>query len=200
MGYNKIFQNVCMRIINLGYKIIFRVKVTGRENIPEGGAVVCANHPCMADVFFVTVGLTAKYPVGAIAKKELFKNKFLSKLFISLGAFPVDRGRGDISAIRQCLSIVKEGRKLIMFPEGTRTRNSGKKAKAGIGLIAMKSNCPILPIYMSEEIKAFKKTKVIIGKPIYPPKREERVSSEDFAQHILDEIFKLGEQDESRSC
>lgn len=200
MKYSRGFQIFAVTMISVYYKLLYRVKVIGRENIPSEGCLITANHPSAHDALLVITSLGPKYKMAGMGKKELFHNKFLGFFVYKLGGFPVDRGTSDIKAIKTCISSVKEGKKLIIFPEGTRTIRSGKKAKAGIGLIAMKSNCKIVPCYMPEKLKIFRKNIVLIGMPIIPPAREEKVSSEVLAQNILDLSFKLGEDYGNRNC
>ena len=196
MRYSPMFQKFARWAIYISYNIIYRFDVIGRENIPDGGCFVCANHPSLNDPVLVLVSLGTKYELSSMGKKELFDNKPLGALLTALGGFPVDRGKPDIKAIKMCLKDVKDGKKFILFPEGTRTENSGKKAKAGIGMLAIKAECPIVPIYIANSPKWFGKVKIIIGQPIIPPKRAERVSNEEFSQYILDHIFEIGEKNE----
>ena len=197
MTYKPWFQKIARYAVCISYRIVFRVKITGRENIPQGGCMSCANHPSLNDPPFVLVALGVKHEVSGVGKKELFENKFLNCLFLALGGFPVDRDKNDLKAIKQCLNDIKAGKKLILFPEGTRTRFSNKEAKSGLGLIAVKAQCPIIPIYLDNIPKPFGKINIIIGEPILPPKREDKVSHEEFSQSILDHIFTLGEKNES---
>lgn len=200
MKYSKSFQKFAVIVLTMYYKCFYRIKVIGHENIPNEGCLISANHPSAHDGTMLVSCVGLKHDMAGMGKKELFSNKFYGFWLYKLGGFPVDRGKSDIKAIKQCIQSVKENKKLIIFPEGTRTIRSNKKAKAGIGLIAMKTACPIIPCYMPENLEMFKKNVIIIGKAIYPPTREEKVSSEEFAQQILDASFKIGEEYENRSC
>ena len=111
-----------------------------------------------------------------------------------MGAFPVDRGASDIKAIRTCIEVAKE-RKLMIFPEGT--RHDKGNAKAGVGLIALKANCEITPIYISE-VKMFSTVHIIVGKSIKKP--EGKITAAEFSDYILKEIYKIGEEHENRNC
>lgn len=192
MKYIPWFQTIARWAIYISYNIVFRIKVIGRENIPKDGCFVCGNHPSANDPVLVLVALGTKHVVSSMGKKELFDNKPLGMLLTALGGFPVDRGKTDIRAIKQCLKDVKAGKKFILFPEGTRTVKSGKKAKAGIGLLSIRSGCPVLPIYIANSPKLFQKVTMIIGEPLMPPSREQKVSNEEYSQFILDHIFEIG--------
>ncbi|MFI3227975.1 MAG: lysophospholipid acyltransferase family protein [Clostridia bacterium] len=193
MRYMPWFQNVAKVVVSTLYKIIYRIEITGREHIPEGGCLVCGNHPGANDPLFVLTALGYKYEMSSMGKKELYDKKWLAPILIALGTFPVDRGNTDIKAIKQCFRDIKDGKKFILFPEGTRTKNSGKKAKAGVGLIAIKMGCPILPVYIDGSPKFFGKVKVTFGPCIIPPSRTEKVDNEVYSQYVLDTIFAMGE-------
>lgn len=192
MKYIPGFQTFARHLITLTYKTVYRFKIIGRENIPEGGCFICANHPSANDPLLLLVAIDTKYELSAMAKKELFENKALSAVLTALGGFGVDRGKPDIKAIKMCLKDVEDGKKFIIFPEGTRSINSNKKAKAGIGLLTIRSGSPVVPVYIANTPKLFQKVTIIFGEPLIPPKKEEKVSSETYAQFILDSIFELG--------
>ena len=89
-------------LVRLFLLFAFRIKVTGKENMPvDGGAVVVINHRSNWDV--VIAGIASPRQLGFMAKSELFKNKLLGGLITALGAFPVQRGKGDIGAIKAAL-------------------------------------------------------------------------------------------------
>ena len=152
------------------FRLCFRLTVIGAENLPaEGGLVLCANHTSMLDI--LVLALAADRPVRYMAKKELFFPP-LGGLFTALGAFPVDRGGADLTAIKNAISIVDRGEMVGMFPQGTRykyTDPSETKTKHGIGLIAWRAKCPVQPVFINTKVncvKWFRKTEVIFGKTI----------------------------------
>ncbi len=157
------------------FTLLYRIKVTGRENMPEGAAMLCANHTSMLDPVLIAVGITPKHKLNFMAKKEIFKNKILGAFFRAVGAFPVDRDAADLATIRTSISVLKNGGKLLIFPEGTRMKGGRMEAsevKTGVAMIAMRANVPIVPIYLSSEQRMFHKTVVSIGRPIMPERRE----------------------------
>ena len=116
-----LFYSIVKSFTKVALKIAFRMEYEGIENIPEGGGyMVCANHRTMLDPFFFAPKV--KPQLFFMAKQELFKNKFTETFFKALGAFPVERGKGDSGAIDFAMNILREGRILAMFPEGTRSR------------------------------------------------------------------------------
>ena len=128
--FHRWFQWFAVPFVALGFHIYFGYKVIGRENIPEGGCVVCPNHVQLSDPPFAAVALGHQTPLRLMAKKELFEgNKLFAWLIAALGAFPIDRGGADITAIKTALGAVREGRKLIIFPQGTRGASEGETKK-----------------------------------------------------------------------
>lgn len=179
------------------FRTLYRIKVTGRENLVDGPAVVCCNHTSLLDPLMVGFGLGAKTPLCFMGKKELFKNPIISVFFRKLGAFPVDRGNVELATIRHSINLLKEGKKVAIFPEGRRVlpieeETDADGAKTGVAMIAVRANVPIIPIYLTRHKKMFRKTSVIVGKPIVAEKREgstsenyQRIAREAF-QAILD--------------
>ena len=106
-----------------------------------------------------------------MAKEELFSIPVIGKICTKLGAFPVKRGQGDMNAIRQSLAILKEGRVLGLFPEGTRSKNGEiQKGLPGMVLLMEKSKATVVPIKMFGTSKLLTKgwgrIAVVIGKPM----------------------------------
>jgi 1-acyl-sn-glycerol-3-phosphate acyltransferase len=177
------------------FKILYRIEVEGIDNIPkEGRAILCANHISNLDP--IVLGIICPRPISFMAKKELFSNKLLSKLFYSLNAFPVDRQSSDISAIRKSLEVLRGERLLGIFPEGTRITNIDiNSAKPGISMIGIKSKSPIIPIFIDSKYKLFSKIKVNVGKPIHLDSYyDKKLRTEDYKEisvNILKSIYSL---------
>ena len=157
----KIFRFIC----GIGLRIKFKVELRGNENLDEklkGGHIVCANHHSNADPILMVLG--TKRQIFYMAKEELFtKNWLLGKIFKSVGAFPVSRGKGDTIAIHKAFQIVEEGKLLGIFPEGTRSKDGELlRPKSGAALIAQKTKADILPVGITYENKEKFRSKVII--------------------------------------
>lgn len=148
------------------FSVLYRVELIGRENIPpKGAAIICANHLGELDMFFM--GYRVKRLIHYMAKQELFVFP-IGPILKRIGAFPVKRGKGDVSAIKTSLKLLKEGHILGIFPEGSRLKNRvGKslKIKPGVALLAQKTGAPIIPVAVSGSYKPFSKIKVIFGEP-----------------------------------
>ena len=111
-----------------------------------------------------------KKPVTYMAKEELFHNKIFGAFIRFLGAFPVKRGAGDMKVIDDCVDILESGRNVVIFPEGTRSKeNKVGRGKTGVALIAAKSGADVLPmgiIFEGEKLHFRSKLTLRIGKLI----------------------------------
>ncbi|MFI3115144.1 MAG: lysophospholipid acyltransferase family protein [Clostridia bacterium] len=192
MKYMPWFQTGSKIVFWIVYSIFYKIKVTGKENIPEGGCLICSNHPGANDPFFIMVAVGHKNIFSCMGKKELYENKLLGAILIAMGTFPVDRGNIDVKAIKNSIVAINEGKKFVIFPEGTRSRNFDGKVKGGSAFIAIKTGCPILPVYIDNSPKLFGKVNITFGECIKPPQKSEKVSNEEYSQFILDKIFELG--------
>jgi 1-acyl-sn-glycerol-3-phosphate acyltransferase len=163
-------------------------KVEGRDNIPKtGGAILVSNHLNNADPCIIPGALNRR--VVTMAKKEMFKWPVVNILFLMIGAFPVDRGGADLGALREAQRTVNSGLLLLMFPEGTRSKDRQLHSGfPGSALVAYRTGVPIIPIAItgSEGLKwpwlfvrpfIGPRVNMRIGKPFYPP-AVERITSE----------------------
>lgn len=153
----------------IAYKLFYNFHIEGKENIPaHEGIVIASNHRSYADPVLLTMPM--KKPVKYMAKEELFENKLLGGFITMLGAFPVKRGSGDMKVIDDSIEILKNGNNLVIFPEGTRSKeNKVGKGKTGVAYIAAKSGADVLPvgiIFEGEKLHFRSKLTMRIGKLI----------------------------------
>ncbi len=172
-------------------KIMFRVKCVGRENIPKEGAfVLCSNHTSMLDIVLLIV--LSPRAICFMAKKEIFKYPILGRIFRRMGAFPVDRGNNDLTAIRTACNIVKEGKVLGIFPEGTRYRDClpPREVKPGVGFVTMKTGVDIIPvsIYKEKGTHPLRRVTVRFGEPIKADELCEGKRSKECIPQVCDKI------------
>jgi 1-acyl-sn-glycerol-3-phosphate acyltransferase len=149
------------------YNLIFRVTVINARNVPDtGGVILSANHRSNHDP--IILAITQKRPISFMAKEELFKIPAAGWFFRHLGLFPVKRGGGDIGAVKKAIDIMKTGKVLSLFPEGTRnkTGNLLKEFLDGTAFVASKSGAVIIPVGISGKYKLFGKIKINYGQPI----------------------------------
>ncbi|MTI61103.1 MAG: 1-acyl-sn-glycerol-3-phosphate acyltransferase [Firmicutes bacterium] len=137
----------------LYFKLAYKFKINGQNNIPENGPfVVMANHITLFDPPIVACSLEHRKTVHFMAKQELFKNPLFGYILKKVGAFPVKRGRADKGAIRKAFNILENRGVLGIFPEGSRQK-PGKlgRAKSGSVMIPIKMKVPILPMSIKIE-------------------------------------------------
>lgn len=171
---------------------LYRVKVTGREHFPkEGGVLICANHIDNLDP--PVVGMTSPRDIHFMAKAELFQAPILKGILPKINAFPVKRGMSDREALRQGLGLLKDGRVLGLFPEGTRSKNGELgEGLSGAGFFALRSNAHIVPCAIIGPYRLFGRLKVVYGKPMdFSEFREQKVSADTATKAIMEEIRKL---------
>ena len=186
------FYSFARSLVNSVLSPIYRIEVIGKENVPaDGGVLLCANHIDNLDP--PVVGITAPRPVHFMAKEELFSVPVLGKIVPHLNAFPVKRGMSDREALRKGLGILKEGKVLGLFPEGTRSKTGEMgKGLAGAGFFALRSDAHVVPCAIIGPYKAFKKLKVVYGKPIDMESiKEKKLNAEQTTDLIMGEIQTL---------
>ena len=155
--------------IVLGFYIyVFnRIKIIGRENIaPDGALIVYGNHQSIMDIFCLNLAFGNR-KIIFMAKDSLFKIPVIKSVVKAYGAFPVDRSRADLTAIKNALRVLKEGKTLGIFPEGTRISSENESdAKGGIAMIAEKTKATLQPVRIIYKRKKmiFNSMTVIIGK------------------------------------
>ncbi len=187
----------------LPIKIIYPAKFYGRKNMPKGRAVITSNHTSNLDpIQFVINTYEKKY---FIAKKELFEKASSKWLVKAMDCIKVDRSSADLTAIKRSLEVLKKDKKLVIYPEGTRSKEEDSglgEVKNGAAMLAIKSRSPIVPVWIYNKPKVFKMTKVMIGKPyeldqFYGQKLTEEVL-EKASQIISDKLNELKEECEEK--
>lgn len=199
------FYAVIRALLGFPARLLFRVRRVGRKNEPkreDGPYLICANHQTVLDVVFLAASLKRQQP-HFMAKAELFKVPVLGWLVRKLGAFPVSRGKGDVGAVKHSIALLKNGRSVGMFPQGTRCPEQDPrecKIKFGAGLIAAHTGATVLPVFIKmkhQKWRFLRRVTVIFGEPIPFEKFEyqEGVSGEyaRITGMIYDEICRLGE-------
>ena len=183
-------------LVRVFCKLVFFVKLVDADNIPkEGAAILAGNHTSFWDPP-VLISCT-KRSMRTMAKKELFSHKLLSPILKMAGAFPVDRGGNDITAIKTALKALKDGELFTIYPSGTRMKeDDGASAKAGVALIAARSGVPVIPVRFRGGYRFFHRVTITFGKPMtIVPADGKKATSEElqaFADRIMEEIESLG--------
>ena len=149
-------------------RIYFKVDIVNVERFEKlkTGCIVTPNHVSAWDTLLVPA--FSKRIMYMMAKEELFHGKIKGAFFRSLKTFPVKRGKNDLTAIKTAIKLLKEGKSICMFPEGTRNKD-GKELefKTGAIMIACTAKVPIIPVGLVSDFKFRSKAHVVYGEPIY---------------------------------
>ena len=188
---------ICFTIIFLPMVIIFPIKKVGKKNLKElkgKNYILACNHMSNADAIRLDITFGKKYRY--LAKKELFKKKFTGAFMRTLGAVPVDRSQADPRAIKEIFRLIGENKKIAIFPQGTRAKTvhiEDGSAKEGVAMFAIRTNTPVVPMMYDRKLRPFRRTKLIIGKPIYPDetRKKDKEYLSEFANHIVAEMNSL---------
>ncbi|HEY8217058.1 MAG TPA: lysophospholipid acyltransferase family protein [Acidimicrobiia bacterium] len=169
------FYRFARALVLSPFKLLFRVKVVGRERVPRRGAyIVAPSHRSIFDVPFAA--FVTRRRIRMMAKRELFSTRFGRWLFTKLGAIEVEREGADRAALRASQAALEAGEPLAVFPEGTRrTGPVIEDLYDGVAYLALKVGVPILPVGVggTEEIlpsgtalPRIHKVAVVVGTPI----------------------------------
>jgi len=151
--------------------ILYPHTVTGKNNAKlKEPYIFCSNHISMLDSIILVGSVLPKKAIF-MGKGELYKTKIGNWFFRAIGSFPVQRGTADMSAIKTSIEHLAQGDSMMIFPEGTRNLaqdGSIMEFFNGVGIIAIKSSCKIIPCYIDCKggYKLFKRFKINVGKPI----------------------------------
>lgn len=170
------------------------------KRIHSGGAIVAANHTSYLDPPIVASAYLRD--VAFLARSTLFKG-FGAWLYPKLNAFPIDRDHADLSSMKEILRKLKNGNRVLMFPEGTRSNDGEPQAaKAGIGLLVAKSKVPVQPIRIFGAYESWPRggkyrphrIRVVIGDPVRFAEEDMKGKSREGYQRIADQLMKaIGE-------
>ena len=182
---------LCKTVANIG----FQYRAFGQENIIEDGpAIMAANHQSYLDP--PLVGITCRAELYFLARKTLFENRLFGSILSRVNALPVDLSKGDLTAVRTVINLLKQGHRTVIFPEGTRSLTGEiQQARPGIGMIIAKTLAPVVPMRIFGSFQAWPKggkitpypVTVVVGRPI-------RFNQEDLGTKNREAYQKISEQ------
>ena len=180
-------------LISIYYRSAFRIRVIGAENIPKkGGVILSGNHMSNHDPLILAI--SQKRSLSFMAKDSVLKIPILGPILKAVGVFPVKRGSGDIGAVKKAIEVLKDGKMLSLFPEGTRNKTGERLApfQSGAALIAYKSEAVIVPVGIISSYKLFSTITIIYNKPIdlkkYGEKPDIKLVTSDLKEVILNTL------------
>lgn len=187
-------------VVNVLTHIFYRVKIVGKENIPEEGpAIICGNHLHAFDSVFLVA--YTKRKIHFVAKKELFRHRFMRWIEKPFGLIPIDRDKHqDIEAMKKSLKVLKDNELLGIFPEGTRNGMAKHvEIKSGVAYFAVKTGVKVIPIGIKGNFKLFSKVTYNIGKPLefseYVDKKNSKEDLNKITDIIMGNIIELTNQE-----
>jgi 1-acyl-sn-glycerol-3-phosphate acyltransferase len=174
---NRAWYRLVQRSVQLLAVVVYRVRYSGWHNIPaEGGVLVVSNHQSHLDPPLVGIGCPRQ--MNFMARETLFRFAPFGRLIYSIGAFPLDREGVGLGGIKEALKRLKRGEMVLIFPEGTRTRDGNiARFRPGFTTLAVRSKAAILPVAIDGAFEAFPRSsnwpgpgriRVHFGKPILP--------------------------------
>jgi long-chain acyl-CoA synthetase len=199
----KIFRPLFYALFGLVSRLLFPVKVYGLENLPPPPYIIAPNHQSFLDFPSLAYALG---PLGrdlyALANKAYYDNppaRFC--MFTAANVVRIDRENDFFPALKSAALLLKLGRPVVIFPEGTRSKDGTLLPfKVGVGTLAVEANVPLVPVYIKGTHKVMPrgaflfrrgKISVIIGKPVYPKKyvkKEKKLPAYDVYKQITDEL------------
>lgn len=190
------------------FKLLYRHKVYGLEHCIRGPGIITPNHASFLDPPLVAISWPEE--VHFLARDYLFKPKLFGPFIRALNAHPVSGDVGDVSVFKTIIDLLKEGKQLILFPEGERTDGQLAAIKPGIGMLVMRSKAAIIPTYIDGTSKIWGrkqkfpkllgKTVCVFGSPILAESfahLEKREAYDQIAQTLSKSILALKQWYES---
>lgn len=195
------FQYKIARVLlYLLFRIIFGLEIEGISNVPKEGSVIIApNHRSNYDPLLVGCCVDSR-GVYYLAKSGLFTSKAVACFLRSLNVIPVDLEKPAVGALRTFVNLLKKGKAIMVFPEGTRSRtNKYLKALPGVGYLAVRTNSTVIPTLIEGTYESMTRhflrrspLRVRFGTPIYPENEVKSVKeAEALSIKILEEVKRL---------
>jgi 1-acyl-sn-glycerol-3-phosphate acyltransferase len=186
------------------YATYFHWRLFNPENVPlQGSVILASNHSSFLDPPLVGSGLHRD--INYLARESLFRFPVVSSILHSWNAVPVDREGGGARGLKAILDRLLKGGAIILFPEGTRTRDGQlQPARSGVGLVIIKSTAPVVPVRVFGTYAAFGRqhkfprpygVMVKYGRPLHFEKQRAEAQTCDKArlkqiyQEVADEIM-----------
>ena len=197
----KRFSWLANHFLRLAFRLALDLTIDGLDNVPHTGALIVAiNHSSFVDPMLV--GAYVPRDVAMMSKAENFRLPLFRYLVKWYGAFPIERGEADRAAIKQALEVLRDGRALLMAPEGTRSNDGQLQAgHDGLALIATRTGAPILPFAIagarpvSKNVSRLRRTKVRvnIGQPFRLKPSSPKPNREELSRLTNEVMFRLAE-------
>ncbi len=142
-----LFYAVCLRLARFALRVFFRVRWIDSDAVPASGPLlIVANHQSYLDPPLVSTGILHRH-IDFIARAGLFRNRLFGWLIGTLNSIPITEQGGDTAAMKEALRRLATGRAVLLFPEGSRTRDGAMTPfKRGVAVLVKRAKCPVLPV------------------------------------------------------
>jgi 1-acyl-sn-glycerol-3-phosphate acyltransferase len=188
MDRDRTMYTIVETILRPIFMFVYRVRITGREHVPETGpCVLAANHVSVLDGFFLGIAVTRQ--VRFMAKMELHRVPIVKQILEGAGAFPVERGADAGRAVAAAVKLLEQGAVVGVFPEGTSLPDKKRGYKRGAARLALATGAPLVPVALigthltlepgTHRIR-LPRVRIVIGEPLRVEREEptERAATE----------------------
>ena len=182
-------------------RLVWRLEVVGAERMPTGAVIVVANHDSLSDPFFL--GAAVERPLHFLAKRELWANRLVGHVLDALGGIPVERRRGDLTAVAALARLLERGEAVAIFPQGTVLGGGDRPWQRGAARLALTTGAPILPVAIvgaadvlrpGTRLPRVARVRVALGEPIpVAPSPPTIPAGRELTARIRDAVAALGE-------
>jgi 1-acyl-sn-glycerol-3-phosphate acyltransferase len=204
--WQKLWLLISIIVVNLLMRLVTRVEIQGRENIPLGGGmVIAANHCSALDTLLLPMAVMTRWPITPIeyvmspAKEKFFSIPIVGRIIHSWGAFPIRSTGRDLSSLSKIAEVMKS-EKVMVFPEGTRSPDGNlQRGMRTAGWLIHQAKPVVIPAVMfgTEKVwpldkvlpRPYGRVKVVFGKPVNLDRYYNKSNSKEVAQEVVDEVM-----------
>lgn len=164
--YNPEFYHKFLKFVKLYMKLLYKIDTNGLDNVPkDGNYLLAGNHLNILDSWLLMSVLDTE--LRFMVDKKLYRYKLWEKFFRSLGTFSIDPDKADLKAVRTSIDLIKEGNKVVIFPEGkTHKITESVPFKPGVATIAKLAKTSLIPFGIAGSYLPGRKLTLNFGEPI----------------------------------
>jgi len=154
------FYDFCHTLCWLGLLLFYRLRIWGQHHTPRTGPFILAvNHQSHLDPMIAGMAVRGRH-LNFIARSTLFNYPIFGKMILWLNSVPLNQNAPDTQAIRTAIEQLGMGRAVLIFPEGSRTKDGAMHPfKRGLWLLLARAKCPVLPVALEGAFDTWKRGK-----------------------------------------
>jgi cytidylate kinase len=184
----KPFYKFIYLLARLYFKLFFRLRIYGLDHFRPGAGIVCSNHSSFFDPQVLSISCPEE--VQFLARASLFETPLFGAFIRALNAHPIAKGSSDTQTFKLMIDLLSQGKKLILFPEGSRSIDGEiQPFQKGLAFLAQKAKCQVIPAYIDGAFaawprerklpKLFGKIRVVFGSAIEWEEREDKKEAQN---------------------